>query len=1198
MRDSDRDRSPARSADRRLSVNYASRLSDESASSLNREPPRGPKAMEPTRSHFSSTPRARPFSSRPEYRDRDRDRDYRSREPSSLIRRPDDQRLDWTRRDRETGGRDGRSFSSRRSRSPPAKDRWDTRLSPTTSADPSRLRRESKESLPPFTSRAQDVSTWTSRGGPVIAGRGRTDYDRGRPRGSAVESDQYRTRSRSREAWRDRDAREDRDRRDADHDRNQRPERRDFDKWHDREDRDRDAFLTKRDRPPSRNSVSSSTVTTPSTAQPAASMPGEKASSKTLGETGRRYSISTPSGPRRDMDKADYFSLKTENTSRNQVSRAISPAPPPQVPAFGAPFDFSSGTRKVPPTQQPELVKSTQFPTGPKTATALSNQTPSAQPPTAPKAIRESMYNVSPRESMFTVSDPRIKDLHLSTSRPAQSNGPVVSRPVPAAPTGPRAASQLNRPGSRAASDNVITANAQSPHSRPSFLDINSRHTTHDSMQGPASTIHKPTSMQWVNPAYQQNLNTSRVGTHPSLSTAIKENIAAADPTDSSTTSSAAQPNEKDTHDEEAPGEVTGNQAQKDLSSRVLSPKLLETNPLEQTGTKSSSPSLSREHHSSEDDADEDEEMGLDEEDLAASESKYQRDREALLSRRPPLPLDDPQIVEKLVKMQLLEIIISEKLPDEIGKLNVESSDVAFGVPKTSPPLESKETDRCLMPPGRPLRLLKNPPQNAMLTPPLENLPYLDKNTSTSGVTLEAFEAILSDEEELSEGLWHRIHELKQEDLSNGDDLRNQFSAMYRPWRSHVSELDRKKREENPMTPRPASPTPSEKPTTVATPMIGTRGAKNLTELDFQNVLKASAEWHREEQERKERSQNAKADPEKEATIPPMLDTCEKDANVFEDSNQLVTADDVLDVYDFVPLQDDFTEDEQKAFLQAYLTWPKKWGKIAEYLPDRDFQQCILHYYLTKQAEKYKEAVKKSLGKRGRRTRGPATRPKSNALMADLGVRPDVYEGDEFEATLPAVTDTGRPRRAAAPTFGDNGPDSETPSGGPTRPRGGTNKDLAGDQSGEKPGRGGKRTRGTRRPKGQQMQVTANIGPSPQKIGSEVGPITKPVRSMHKTEPGLLKVVENQTLDPQRQGDNEVERHAQFSLTPSASENETVSTGFQVYQQPHQPSSYWSVFEVRDFPNLLKYYGRNFEAISAHMRTKTTIMVCIKDSLM
>ena len=190
------------------------------------------------------------------------------------------------------------------------------------------------------------------------------------------------------------------------------------------------------------------------------------------------------------------------------------------------------------------------------------------------------MYNVSPRESMFTVSDPRIKDLHLSTSRPAQSNGPVVSRPVPAAPTGPRAASQLNRPGSRAASDNVITANAQSPHSRPSFLDINSRHTTHDSMQGPASTIHKPTSMQWVNPAYQQNLNTSRVGTHPSLSTAINENIAAADPTDSSTTSSAAQPNEKDTHDEEAPGEVTGNQAQKDLSSRVLSPKLLETNPL------------------------------------------------------------------------------------------------------------------------------------------------------------------------------------------------------------------------------------------------------------------------------------------------------------------------------------------------------------------------------------------------------------------------------------------------------------------------------------------------------------------------------------------------------------------------------------------------------------------------------------------
>lgn len=40
-----------------------------------------------------------------------------------------------------------------------------------------------------------------------------------------------------------------------------------------------------------------------------------------------------------------------------------------------------------------------------------------------------------------------------------------------------------------------------------------------------------------------------------------------------------------------------------------------------------------------------------------------------------------------------------------------------------------------------------------------------------------------------------------------------------------------------------------------------------------------------------------------------------------------------------------------------------------------------------------------------------------------------------------------------------------------------------------------------------------------------------------------------------------------------------------------QPTSYWSVPEVRDFPVLLAHFGKDFEGISNFMKTKTPIMV-------
>ena len=39
-------------------------------------------------------------------------------------------------------------------------------------------------------------------------------------------------------------------------------------------------------------------------------------------------------------------------------------------------------------------------------------------------------------------------------------------------------------------------------------------------------------------------------------------------------------------------------------------------------------------------------------------------------------------------------------------------------------------------------------------------------------------------------------------------------------------------------------------------------------------------------------------------------------------------------------------------------------------------------------------------------------------------------------------------------------------------------------------------------------------------------------------------------------------------------------------------SSYWSVPEQNDFYNLVRYFGTDWQAIAATMKTKTAIMVC------
>ncbi|KAB8264632.1 hypothetical protein BDV32DRAFT_117323 [Aspergillus pseudonomiae] len=70
-------------------------------------------------------------------------------------------------------------------------------------------------------------------------------------------------------------------------------------------------------------------------------------------------------------------------------------------------------------------------------------------------------------------------------------------------------------------------------------------------------------------------------------------------------------------------------------------------------------------------------------------------------------------------------------------------------------------------------------------------------------------------------------------------------------------------------------------------------------------------------------------------------------------------------------------------------------------------------------------------------------------------------------------------------------------------------------------------------------------------------------------------------------------RQKEGVLVFESTEQETPTTSRQseVGYGSLQPTSYWSVPEQRDFPQLLAHFGRDFEGISNFMKTKTTVMV-------
>ncbi|GAO46331.1 hypothetical protein G7K_0563-t1 [Saitoella complicata NRRL Y-17804] len=241
--------------------------------------------------------------------------------------------------------------------------------------------------------------------------------------------------------------------------------------------------------------------------------------------------------------------------------------------------------------------------------------------------------------------------------------------------------------------------------------------------------------------------------------------------------------------------------------------------------------------------------------------------------------------------------------------------------------------------------------------------------------------------------------------------LKRQYKRLHDQWTTYTAELDSMKENEERQKQRfvaqaAAAPVVQDTAASYGTSTRASRrnpggaagfhhGDAARSEAEFLEIL-ANLEWENQ------RDPNARAKLTT-ATIPSMiLDEKERKELAYYDDNHRVRVDPV-EFYHVSNHPDVWTDEEHALFCQRYIQFPKQFGKIAEGIPEKTAQQCVLHYYLTKKTVDYRslnsvKGSKKRKGGRSKTKKSKSGKTKGSALMADLGRNEEDDEEDDNTA--------------------------------------------------------------------------------------------------------------------------------------------------------------------------------------------------------
>ena len=642
------------------------------------------------------------------------------------------------------------------------------------------------------------------------------------------------------------------------------------------------------------------------------------------------------------------------------------------------------------------------------------------------------------------------------------------------------------------------------------------------------------------------------------------------------------------------------------------------------------------------DDASDDED-GIDEDYLAEGNAAYEKELRDLEAKRPPTPRHNNELLALL---------------EEIDILASAADDLANGVHMTEPSMERKayaKTETGLLSPEPEANEIyptqTHLPSDAQFDDQIDEdssdgstdfgrLPYFRDSPPTpfSEIVL-AQDAIFQNTKSV---MINRLKAEKHNVHSEYETLRAEYKQLYKAWRLKNEELDQLNKATTEVATIDTSPAPVESPNVASTPVFESRGrvARFASELDYQKVIHESKIAAEADQAREKQllEDQALVDLAKEAKIPEMLTPKAAVADKYRDTNHALKSEWVLGAFLFEQPLDNFTPEEHKIFTEQYMQFPKRFGQVAKALPGRRYEDCVLHYYLTKKEANYKGQLLKKINKKGKRARqAPQRGPRSNALMSNMGGRNQILTSTEADSPQVPVTDTGRPRRAAAPTFEKAVAEAEQATSTPSINRRGPNTNKSDANNNATPERPAKRARTTQpkekttRKKNAQLLAAA---PAPM-------PIKEPdAQALKMKEPkaeegirGQPPIEDAQLLAQFQAGSAIMNGPPQFSAfseawptsvrapdkIPVAEKLATSSQPVLPQQQPPPPpplqyapipeqvqsqpqqqqqtrnvpqtSSYWSVPEQNEFPRLLELYGTDWQQIANGLKNKTAVMV-------
>lgn len=591
-------------------------------------------------------------------------------------------------------------------------------------------------------------------------------------------------------------------------------------------------------------------------------------------------------------------------------------------------------------------------------------------------------------------------------------------------------------------------------------------------------------------------------------------------------------------------------------------------------------------------------EEAFDEADIANYEAKYQDKKSQLEARRADLSAREYRSTTPLLQLSLLAALRQVASQIDFKRLNLVDRSKLVPVSVSKP-----------APAGRPMQGDGSTTLPVGISPPSERdqsdaeMAEYEISSEESRSPFSSPEPQLSARgpptplsnsekyyvsryESLSILVKDKVVEMHEKEMDMQKGLVNEYAKKYRLWRRETRAIDKERQEAEAQT-KEQSPKldnvlvgPESPSVPLPTPSESRRAHKFSSEYEYQRVIEESMKAEEERRLKAEREQReANMSEEREAKIPDMLSPEEIWRRKCHDLNRARPAKDAIRIFEFAPPRDTFTAEEDELLRKLYDKNSKAWGKIADAMREainskRTYKECINHYYATKWERPYK---KPSTGRKTRIFKGRKPgRGKVLQTFTNADADGEMVEGDAMQ-----LTDTGRPRRAAAPKFGEKDAelDANATNGASSR-----TMSAATVENGESGGRAkrqkGAKEKGTKKTRAQPLVARPTFSPTkPDKDKRDKGPTveTEPWPSMAPVIPPPPGAY--------------FEYREQTDLQQTAALVPTERSRSHSNQQRSGPSSYWSVPEEAQFKKCLAHFGTDFQTIAQHMPSKTATMV-------